>query len=208
MDTTTRTAGERQTRRAVGWRCSSVGWEDIRETPSPTLALHPMVASGIVMRRFLSNKSTRMHRNSLYCEHARTRSYCLPKAILNHLGKFEYASRPHVVLTLLWHTMIRVGAAHALVLDDHGSENQSLQVVYRSETGSPTKNKEAGQRFIALSDEVCTILDDGIETWRFTASSRSSAYYRNDTVTVEAQSFDRECRAWETDARPERCVNS
>ncbi len=86
------------------------------------------------------------------------------EAILNHLNKFEYASRPHVILTLLWHTMMRVGAAHALDLEDYDPENQSLSVVHRPETGTPIKNKEGGQRFIALSDDICTILDDWIET--------------------------------------------
>ncbi|ELZ88250.1 integrase domain-containing protein SAM domain-containing protein [Haloferax elongans ATCC BAA-1513] len=95
------------------------------------------------------------------------------KAILKHLYKFEYASRPHVVLTLLWHTMMRVGAAHALDLGDYDPKDQSLRVVHRPETGTPIKNKEAGQRFIALSDDVCTILNDWIETKRVNAVEES-----------------------------------
>jgi integrase len=88
------------------------------------------------------------------------------KAILSFLSKFEYASRQHVVLTLLWHTMMRVGAARSLDLEDYDTDELSLQVVHRPKTGTPIKNQEGGQRFIALSEEVCALLDDWIETTR------------------------------------------
>ena len=34
--------------------------------------------------------------------------------VLSHLRKYEYASRPHVALALMWHMMMCVGAVHAL----------------------------------------------------------------------------------------------
>jgi len=86
--------------------------------------------------------------------------------ILEYLRTYEYASRPHVLLTLLWHTMMRVGAAHALDVSDYDSQEQSLQVVHRSDSGTPIKNKERGERFIALSQEVCGLLDDWIANRR------------------------------------------
>ena len=83
--------------------------------------------------------------------------------ILDHLERYEYASRPHVVLTLMWHTMMRVGEVHALDCGDYDSVNQSLQVVHRPESGTTLKNQKQGERFVALSDEVCGLLDDWLE---------------------------------------------
>ena len=61
--------------------------------------------------------------------------------VLGYLRKYEYASRPHVVLTLMWHTMMRVGAIHALDCDDYNSSEQSIEVMHRPETGTPIKNQ-------------------------------------------------------------------
>lgn len=84
------------------------------------------------------------------------------KEVLEYLEKYEYASRPHVVLTLMWHTMMRVGAVHALDVEDYDSDQQCIAVVHRPETGTPIKNGERGQRIIALSEEVCQLLNDWV----------------------------------------------
>ena len=83
--------------------------------------------------------------------------------ILSYLRKYEYCSRPHVVLSLMWHTMARVGAVHALDCEDYDPVEQSLEIVHRSETDTPIKNGEGGQRFVALSAEVRELLDDWLE---------------------------------------------
>ncbi|MFC7057657.1 tyrosine-type recombinase/integrase [Halovenus salina] len=81
---------------------------------------------------------------------------------LEYLRKYKYASRQHVVLTLLWHTMMRVGALHALDVGDFNEEEQSIEVVHRPEKDTSIKNAERGERHIGLSDEVCTVLVDWI----------------------------------------------
>ncbi|EMA41938.1 tyrosine-type recombinase/integrase [Halobiforma nitratireducens] len=86
--------------------------------------------------------------------------------ILDYLEKYEYASRPHVLLTLLWHTMMRVGAAHALDVDDYDPDDQLLEVHHRPDTGTPIKNQAKGERLVAVSDDVCSLLDDWIATRR------------------------------------------
>lgn len=86
--------------------------------------------------------------------------------ILNYLEKFEYASRPHIVLTLMWHTMMRVGEIHALDCADYDPAKQSLEVVHRPGTGTTLKNQGKGERFVALSDHVCELLDDWLEHTR------------------------------------------
>lgn len=88
------------------------------------------------------------------------------EAVLEYLGKYEYASRPHVVLTLQWHTMMRRGAVSALDLQDYDSNDQSLAVRHRSDSGTPIKNQEDGERLVALRAEVCEILDDWIDRRR------------------------------------------
>ena len=83
--------------------------------------------------------------------------------VLTHLRKYEYATRPHVVLALMWHTMMRVGEIHSLDCSDYDPTNQSVKVVHRPDTETTLKNQERGERFVALSDDVCDLLDDWIE---------------------------------------------
>ena len=47
--------------------------------------------------------------------------------VLGHLSKYEYASRPHVVLTLMWHTMMRTSAVHSLDVDEEGLREQAAK---------------------------------------------------------------------------------
>lgn len=90
--------------------------------------------------------------------------------ILSYLQKYEYASRAHVVVTLMWHTMMRVGEIYALDCDDYDPAKQSLNVVHRPDTGTTLKNQSRGERFVALSDEVCGLLDDWLEHTRPSAT--------------------------------------
>jgi site-specific recombinase XerD len=82
--------------------------------------------------------------------------------LLEHLSKFRYASRPHVVIGLMWHSMMRIGAIHAADTTDYDPEDQVIKLVHRPETGTPIKNGEDGERHVALSDTVCDILDGWI----------------------------------------------
>jgi len=86
--------------------------------------------------------------------------------ILGYLGTYQYASREHVTLTLLWHTMMRVGAVHALDVDDYNPREQSLEILHRPETRTSIKNAERGERLVALSGETYMLLDDWLETQR------------------------------------------
>jgi integrase len=86
--------------------------------------------------------------------------------VLAHLAKYDYASLKHVSLTLLWKTMMRIGAAHALDLEDYHREEQYLEIVHRPDNGTAIKNKNRGERFVALSEETCALLNDWIETKR------------------------------------------
>ncbi|WP_123620019.1 site-specific integrase [Halorubrum sp. CSM-61] len=82
------------------------------------------------------------------------------EAMLAYLERYEYASINHVTATLLWHTMLRMGSVRALDIKDYDPEEQSLRLRHRPDTGTPLKNKQEGERIIAVSGEVCLVLDD------------------------------------------------
>jgi len=81
--------------------------------------------------------------------------------ILDHLARFEYASLQHALLTLLWRCGARSGTVRSFDLRDYDRENQWLRAKHRPKT--PLKNKEKGERLIALSSDVCQVLNDYID---------------------------------------------
>lgn len=87
-------------------------------------------------------------------------------AILTYLRKYHYASRTHALMALLWHTGIRTGTAQALDVSDLNDEKDRLRIRHRPQTGTPLKNQEAAERYIALSTEVSEILADYVATNR------------------------------------------
>lgn len=88
------------------------------------------------------------------------------EAMLAYLERYEYASINHVTATLLWHTMLRMGSVRALDVEDYDPEEQSLRLRHRPSTDTPLKNKQEGERIIAVSGEVCLVLDDWIHEQR------------------------------------------
>jgi integrase len=82
--------------------------------------------------------------------------------ILSYLRRFKYASRPHVILEILWQTGIRLGSFRALDVDDFDSENEALVVEHRPETETPLKNGQEGERYIALKAETCRVIGDWV----------------------------------------------
>jgi len=83
-----------------------------------------------------------------------------------YLETYEYASLNHVALSLCWHTTMRIGGARALDLEDYDRNEQYVEVHHRPESGTPIKNKSRGERLIALSGPMCSLLDDWIENQR------------------------------------------
>ena len=83
------------------------------------------------------------------------------KEILQHLARFDYASMHHALLTLLWRCGARSGTIRAFDLRDYNHENARLRAKHRPNT--PLKNKQKGERLIALSSDVCQVLNDYID---------------------------------------------
>lgn len=85
------------------------------------------------------------------------------KQILEHLEQYEYATLEHALIETLWHTGIRIGAARSLDVENYDSEEQYLVLEHEPEQDTPLKNKKQGERFVAMNDRVCRVLDDWLE---------------------------------------------
>ena len=84
-------------------------------------------------------------------------------AILKYLEKFEYATRDHTVLLVLWKTGMRTGSLRSLDLRDYDSREPAISINHRPKTDTPLKNKSSGERMVALDDETADVLDDYIK---------------------------------------------
>jgi site-specific recombinase XerD len=82
--------------------------------------------------------------------------------LLDYLHKFEYASKRHALITVLWHTGCRMGAAHSLDVSDFDVDEQALEIRHRPDTDTNLKNKQSGERLCAISKDASDILDDYI----------------------------------------------
>ncbi len=85
-------------------------------------------------------------------------------AILDHLEKYEYASRAHVVWTFHAHTGQRPGGLYALDLDDlHlDQENPYIKLCHR-QGETELKNGDAGETEIYISKSVARVFEDYIK---------------------------------------------
>jgi len=84
--------------------------------------------------------------------------------ILAWLDRYEYASRDHVLWTLVWHTGARLGGIRALDLEDCYLDGSSPGLDYKHRPPStPLKNDEQGERFNRVSDHVVRVLEDYID---------------------------------------------
>lgn len=83
--------------------------------------------------------------------------------ILDYQRRFNYASKTHVLLQLLWETSMRMGAIHGLDVGDLDTEQRLLRIVHRPDEETSLKNKERGERIISIKEETCEILEDWIE---------------------------------------------
>jgi site-specific recombinase XerC len=100
--------------------------------------------------------------------------------ILEYCDKYAFAQRPHVIMRLLWRTAMRIGALHAIDVDDYDADAQQLHVVHRPETDTPIKKQQRGERVISLQQQSCDILDDYIKLHRH---AQTDAYGRTPLVT-------------------------
>ena len=80
--------------------------------------------------------------------------------IRTYLERFEYASTEHLIFEVFWSTSARLGAVQSLDVEDFDSDDQSLTFKHRPNLGTSLKNKESGERIVALSDETTQVIED------------------------------------------------
>lgn len=88
------------------------------------------------------------------------------ESIIAYLRKYEYATLPNLTWELFWHTGMRRGSVVSLDVGEFDAEEQYLDVTQRPETGTPLKNKQAGERPVWISTAVATVIDDWLEHQR------------------------------------------
>jgi integrase len=86
--------------------------------------------------------------------------------LLEYCRKYHYAAREHVVLALLWETGIRIGAAHAIDVDDIDLDGRAIHLKHRPREDTPLKNGAGGERPVAISPELAQLLTDFIDNKR------------------------------------------
>lgn len=101
--------------------------------------------------------------------------------MLNHLRQFQYASRTHALLELMWHCGCRKGTIRGFDLDDFSPRKRTLEAKHRPETDTPLKNGSRGQRVIALDERITGILTDYVEVSR---SEKTDDFGRNPLFTT------------------------
>jgi site-specific recombinase XerD len=79
----------------------------------------------------------------------------------------DRATRAHVFLELAWYTGARQGGIRALDLRDVRADENYLSINHRPDTGTPLKNKEDGERPIAVPPEVIEVLQEYIRDHRY-----------------------------------------
>jgi site-specific recombinase XerD len=83
--------------------------------------------------------------------------------VLDHLDTYHYATLAHMLLEVMWHTGLRVGATVGLDTGDYDPDGKHLELVHRPSQDSPLKNGVESERYVALSDRVCDLLSDWLE---------------------------------------------
>lgn len=82
------------------------------------------------------------------------------EAILSYLDRYEFASRRHVIMAVLWRTGMRRGAIRALDLQDLRPDDHAVVVKHRPETGTALKNGESGERWVYLGPQWFSIIEE------------------------------------------------
>lgn len=86
--------------------------------------------------------------------------------ILDQLTAYRYASKQHATFLLTWRTACRLGTLHSLDVDDLDVEHHRLHVVHRPGTDTPLKNKNRGERVIALLSSTVDVLSQYVKVHR------------------------------------------
>lgn len=88
--------------------------------------------------------------------------------LLLYLKRFRYASRGHVIMSVLCNTGIRTGTLHSLDVEDLSLDEEGpyFYPQHRPDEGTPLKNGDRGSRPISITPEMADMLRDYVEHHR------------------------------------------
>jgi integrase len=101
--------------------------------------------------------------------------------ILDYYDRFEYASRIHVIVAILWRTGMRRGALHSLDLDDLHPDQNAVSLEHRPDQGTKLKNGKDGERWVYLGPEYYQIVEDYVQKRRI---DKTDEYGREPLLTT------------------------
>jgi site-specific recombinase XerD len=100
---------------------------------------------------------------------------------LQHLRRYQFASREHTILKILWHTGMRRGSLLSVDVGDFHPQKGTLETHHRPQTDTPLKNGRKGQRVIALSDDTVDVISSYIDVHRI---DKTDEYGREPLLTT------------------------
>lgn len=85
------------------------------------------------------------------------------ETILEYLETYQYASRRHAIMAILWRTGMRRSALRSIDVDDLRPEEHALVLRHRPEEGTKLKNGTDGERWVYLGPRWYSIVDDYLD---------------------------------------------
>ncbi|MFC7204709.1 tyrosine-type recombinase/integrase [Haloferax namakaokahaiae] len=86
--------------------------------------------------------------------------------MLDYFERFDYASRMHAMVAILWRTGMRRGALHSLDVGDLRPEENALVLEHRPETDTYLKNGKDGERWVYLGPIWYQVVEDYVNERR------------------------------------------
>ena len=105
--------------------------------------------------------------------------------MLSYLDRYQYASRDHVVLALLWRTGMRRSAIRSLDVDDLQPEEHAVRLEHRIDEGTRLKNGEGSERWVFLGPRWFSIVEDYLDNPA--RNDVTDEYGRRPLITTEGR---------------------
>ena len=127
--------------------------------------------------------------------------------ILDHLNKYKYASRRHVLVRLMWDSGCRTGGIRSLDIIDFVTDRETITLKHTPSEDTPLKTKENGERIVSLRPETADLIVDYISQNRIDQTDEygreplittghgrpSRSWYREEVYAVTRPCMTREC---------------